>query len=361
MPYSGNGSGTQADPYQITTIYQLVELIGIYNNTYIETSGVGFRMWTKLMNDLDFNDTPEYWDCPEGLFRFANNSKTTYRETDKENAFYLDGNNHGIYNLYEFCKSYIFYAFGDGSSHQNKARISNLIIEAIVVESNNTGSNIQGFIKGGTSYYDSGVFFTNCDIRIKNYRYRTYESNNDALFMATTFKNCIINIDLIANSDAYALSNLSTGAADYIMSSSASYQAYYNFYNEWNINIKYISSIDMTAADKQFRLFNYSYHAFSSFFITINAYKANAGTIRPFDTNCSMNNSYIVFKNTNTTFKGVLALRNCTMIGVNFYDTTKADSYLTIETGVSGTLFSFTTAQCKDANFLEQQGFIIAI
>ena len=359
MPYSGNGSGTQADPYQITTIYQLVELINIYNNTYIETYNAGFRMWTKLMNDLDFNDTPEYWDCPEGLFRFANNSQTTYTETDKENAFYLDGNNHGIYNLYEFCKSYIFYAFADGSSHQNHARISNLIIEAIVVESNNTGSGKQGFIRGDNSY-NSGVFFTNCDIRIKNYRYRGPSGNDDALFRVTAFKNCIINIDFIANSDAYGASNLSYGYADYIMYSVNS-QVYYNFYNEWNINIKYVSSDDMTAANKQFRLFCGTYHAFSSLFININAYKANAGIIRLSDSGCSMNNSYIVFKNNNTTFKGELALRYITMIGVNFYDTTKADSYLTIEDGVSGTLFGFTTAQCKDANFLEQQGFIIAI
>lgn len=54
ISFSGNGSGTEADPYQITTVEQLQEMNDELDAHYI------------LMNDIDASDT-ENWNGGAGL------------------------------------------------------------------------------------------------------------------------------------------------------------------------------------------------------------------------------------------------------------------------------------------------------
>ena len=71
--------------------------------------------------------------------------------------------------------------------------------------------------------------------------------------------------------------------------------------------------------------------------------------------NTNINNCYFVVKNTSTTYKASL-LFNSSFIknGINFYDSQLADGQITDQSGGSGELLALTTAQCKDAEYLER-------
>lgn len=56
LSFSGLGSGTEEDPYQITTVHQLQEMNDDLSAHYI------------LMNDIDASETRELW---EGINLFS--------------------------------------------------------------------------------------------------------------------------------------------------------------------------------------------------------------------------------------------------------------------------------------------------
>lgn len=364
MAYSGNGAGTQANPYQVTTITQLVECFDIYNNISA-ADHAEIYVYCKLMNDLDFNDTPQYWDCPKGLFTANNHSYSTYRN----HGIYIDGNGYGIYNMYVFNKIGIFNVGYSSSAIGNFISISNCVIEAIVIYSvshtslttvhdasntNNVSSSVG---------YDSGTQFNNCDLRIKLYRYRG-ENSYSSLFYYSKLTNCIINIDVVVNIDGF-VSNVNSRSA--IGASNASTTGFYrNFYNEWNIRLILVSP---SPPSNKLSLFEAFSSAFSSFFIEMIPVRDNFenkiqiapdGSGTGYEVN--LENCYIVLKNTNNTYKANLTINNKVICyGVNFYDSQLSNGYL-IDNSIKskGEMLALTTAQCKNAEYLEQQGFIIA-
>lgn len=352
MAYSGLGTGTQADPYQVTTLYQLLEVFDIYNNEE-GVSGQALDVYCKLMNDIDFNDYPEYWDCPENMF-YANNRRKLAHQ-DIWNSIHINGNNHGMYNIYTFNKINVFGFYSSGSSEQNHILISNCIIEAVVLYT--IEARFGSFIATNTgtysSSYNSGVFFDNCDMRIKYYRYASSTSYSK-LFNYTRFRNCIINIDLIVNADAY---NGNSNSREAILASLNSDTSYYaQYYNEWNIKVIALAgNLNYAIA-----LFGGNAHFFSSFFIEFLAkadnckftFNSNGGQDR-------INNCYLVVTNKHTTYKATMTF-NFIKNGVNFYDNQVNSGYITDSSTGNGQLYALTTSQCKDAEYLESVGFIIA-
>ena len=72
-------------------------------------------------------------------------------------------------------------------------------------------------------------------------------------------------------------------------------------------------------------------------------------------------NCYFVIKNTipASGYKANQVI-NVVKNGVNFYDAEVADSTINDSSTGNGTLLALTTAQCKNAQYLEEKGFIIA-
>ena len=352
MAYSGNGTGTQADPYQVTTIEQLVECFDIYNKT--DASRRDLHMYCKLMNDLDFNNSPQYWDCPAELFGAKNMSYMT----SNDHWVYIDGNGFGIYNLYNFNKAGIFTTTSSGSGWSNSIYINNCVLEVVVINSTGDRTNLA---YENSSTYRGGIFFNNCDLRIKLYKY-SGDTQYSSLFRFTRFNNCILNIDIVINKQGF-VGNPNSRTTILASRENIDNSNYFrNFYNEWNIRIIFVS--DANTSSNTASLFESTCHFFSSFFIEMIAVKDNFVNKVLFtsDTNgTNINNCYFVVKNTNTTYKASLLLPSrAYKNGVNFYDSQLADGQITDNSGGSGELLALTTAQCKDAEYLEQQGFIIA-
>lgn len=79
-----NGTGTQADPYQITTVEEFVKAISIgYSDS---------DTYAKLMNDIDFNNSD-----------YINIDTLSWR------CKYFDGQNHKISNIYIQIKDVVLH------------------------------------------------------------------------------------------------------------------------------------------------------------------------------------------------------------------------------------------------------------
>jgi len=357
MAYSGQGQGTSTDPYQVTTLYQLLEVFKIYNASAV----VQPQVYCKLMNDIDFNDYQEYWSVPNELFYANNTSTDTYKRTK---FIYIDGNGYGLYNMYCYNNTSVFKCFSTTSSYHNDIIIKNIIIEAIYIMSiSNSGSD--GADKhrfcSSESYYSSAVHFINSDIRLKLYAYTT-PNQYSTMFYMSYFTNCIINIDIICNNTVYI--NNSSGydygyGYDIIQQSSTSSgndTDYSNYYNEWNIRI--LGIMEQSAGTNYYLSLLASDHKFSSFFIEMVGIKSNIGNIR-ISGGSYFSNCYFVVKNNNSTYTGTMKF-DYFVTGINFYDKDIADNHIVDTHSGSGSLLALTTAQCKNAEYLEQQGFIIA-
>jgi hypothetical protein len=351
MAYSGNGTGIQTDPYQVTTIEQLIECFDIYNK--IDMGGF-IHVYCKLMNDLDFNNSPQYWDCPSSLF-YANNN--VYYGMDDGHIIYIDGNGFGIYNLYCFNKAHIFNFHMSNKSITNQIIMSNLTLEAIMIKSSNSDRCSLFASSNSVSYYNSGIRVNNCDLRIKYYDYALHNDDEFLLGTNTQFTNCILNIDIVLNTQGYSkyYGNLLTNSEDI-----SSGNRFRNFYNEWKIRVIMVS--EPSSDYNNYSMFDRTAHLFSSFFIELIAMKGNSWKIHTsYGSNrMSIVNCYFVIKNimTSSSYKAtpiIYVAKN----GVNFYDATIADNIVDSSAG-GGSLLALTTAQCKDAEYLEQQGFIIA-
>ena len=367
MAYSGNGAGTQADPYQVTTIDQLLECFNIYNHMQEGDDNL-IHVYCKLMNDLDFNDNPKYWDCPSSLFYAAN---TIYTGNPDEHIIYIDGNGHGIYNLYCYNKTNIFdyYWMSHYQACSNQIVIQNLIFEAIAIHTSDRCTLFKSEINNNSSrtVYNSGIRFINCDLRIKYYSYATNAIDEFLLGNATQFTNCILNIDIVLNTQGYT--NYSCGSLLFGDNDISSNNKYRNMYNEWKIKVIMISEPTGQPGDSgaynKLHLFCTTAHLFSSFFIELLAMKGNVWQIctsNPTNGSSCMSimNCYFVIKNI-TTLSSYKATPRIGAIkyGVNFYDNTLSDNIADGSTG-GGSLLALTTEQCKDAEYLESQGFIIA-
>lgn len=364
MAYSGQGTGTENDPYQITTLDQMIECFDVYSNTTKPSSDQPVHVYCKLMNDIDFNNYPDYWQCREHMFYANNREYLAY--SDRHHFIQIDGNNHGLYNIYCYNVKNVFHTYCDSSAHQNRILLKNMTLEVLdIFDVNEIGrGNVFNGSAGDSaaSYYDSGIFFTNCDLRIKYYPYKCRDHHH--LFRMVGFTNCILNIDIIANSDSFSGNSNSRCL---ILESNSSIlstnNAYNNYYNEWKIRVIMINRTSISSS-YELGFFENTTHAFSSFFIEMVAMFDNSQNVylTAETYTSSFSNCYFVVKNMNTTNKAKFSFQKLIKIGVNFYDASVIDAANIDVSQISGNgeLLALTTEQCKSATFLEQQGFIIA-
>lgn len=368
MAYSGQGSGTQADPYQVTTIPQLLEVVDIYNNTKLEDGNV-VQYFVKIMNDIDFNNYPDFWSLPSQWI-YLNN--TTYLPTANSHHYIqIDGNGHAFYNMYCYNVQKVFNCYTNSSGIQNSLYINNLTMEIVDIVDISQSGTILGniFSANGTNEstipsYQSLIRLSNCDLRIKYYRYEG-SYGNSYIFKFCSLTNCVINIDIIVNDDGFESNVNSRGLIQFSNSdNSTTYEYLANAYNEWNIKIL-CANKNALSDSYAIALFSKVIHRFSSFFIEMIALYDYSQKIQFGENSNSSNtvhisNCYFVVKNSRPN-KAIFKLAKTNLLGINFYDSDIiTSSEIDFTTGVTGQINGYTTAQCKDAEFLEQQGFIIA-
>lgn len=140
--FSGNGLGSEADPYQITSIEQLQEMNEELDAHYV------------LMNDIDASET-ENWNEEAGFDPIGN-----YTKRIPKDGFtgYLDGQDYAISNLYidrpnEDCVG-LFGCIADGSYVHNVS----------VEDADVTGDGFVGIFVGSTYAFgeDTKVTIENC-------------------------------------------------------------------------------------------------------------------------------------------------------------------------------------------------------
>ena len=85
--FSGSGTGTVGDPYQITNVDQLQEMRDDLDAHYV------------LANDIDASATPG-WNGGEGFERIARDTSTSYGFQGRKFTGSLDGQGHTITGLY---------------------------------------------------------------------------------------------------------------------------------------------------------------------------------------------------------------------------------------------------------------------
>lgn len=348
MAYSGQGSGTEQDPYLITTVKQLKEIFDMCRNIIYDSTASASSIRAKLVNDLDFNTDSDYWSIPSGLFSLAQSSGSRYNTC----YLYIDGNNHGLYNMYCYNVNSVIEGDRNGS-----VQFSNCIFEIINIVSASISSLqlISPYSASSGLRGTKNIEFINCDFRIKHY----VHYNICRFFGPVTLTNCIMNMDIIANRESFYSS-----PDAFVMMGSSSYIYPSQYYNEWKINIILTNSADISSSYK-IGLFLSTKHYFSSFFINVNCVRANVGDIYFSATNSStaFYNSYMVVKNiSNNEYSFNKFYFNSYKNGINFYDAEVIDDSTKYDMTGSGNgeLLALTTAQCKNATYLEQQGFIIA-
>ena len=257
--------------------------------------------------------------------------------------------------MYCYNNTSVFKCYVTTSSYHSDIIIKNIIIEAIYVMSVKRNSSDKHRFCSSESYYSSAVHFINSDIRLKLYAY-TAPNQYSTMFYMSYFTNCIINIDIICNSTAYASNTTGYDIIQQSSTSSGNDTDYSNYYNEWNIRI--LGIMEQSAGTNYYLSLLASDHKFSSFFIEMVGMKSNIGNItippRSWFSNC-----YFVVKNNNSTYTGTMKF-DYFVTGINFYDKDIADNHIVDTHNGTGSLLALTTAQCKNAEYLEQQGFIIA-
>lgn len=327
-----NGTGTQADPYQVTTADEFIEAIAIADS------------YVKLMNDIDFNNS-NYWNIKSIV--------TQYPYAFEFRCTYLDGQGFKITNVYMNDIGSLFSIY---LPRVFTTDINNLVLEVIMI---NYNANSCAIFQTKSNYT---INLLNCDFRIKysnikdcpgclisayptystfnfincifNIDYYFYDNNNTTnLFYVgsntpiTTFKYCEFNINLKVNKSSFA------GVSNYLFRSKNEF-----YYCPIFINIYNNLEVDMTTtASKLTTLVYTSTYDYTNFY-----------------------NSYIVIQSKGE-YPCRITLSNMKCKSTCFYDKELSGSLIANESSLSITnLHGLTTEQCKDASYLNSIGFFVA-
>ena len=128
LAYSGNGSGTTEDPYEITNVDQLQEMRDDLNSYY------------ELENDIDASDT-KYWNDGKGFLPIGDSTMGF--------SGWLDGKNFEISNLYiNRPEQNLIGLFGKINSEENPTKNKATILNISVINADISGNNYTGIICG---------------------------------------------------------------------------------------------------------------------------------------------------------------------------------------------------------------------
>lgn len=332
-----NGTGTQADPYQVTTADEFIEAISM-DNAYVE-----------LINDIDFNNS-KYWNII---------TKTTQ---NVEHAFYfncsnINGNNFKISNIF-MCDTNVLFLLYRGNT---TVSINNLIFEVVMLNYNKAYCSLFH-----TAVNPFKITFNNCDFRIKLNNTKP-DTSTQSLF-TTGLSSCSYNwVNCIFNIDCYIYANV----ANYVFYNNSSATSIFR-YCEFNINI--INNKKKSFGFNVGYIFGSKYtFYFCPIFINIynNIEEANSQVLMNvgnYSTKSILNNSYIVVQSKGTYPAKVafldISYNNATFTcnSTCFYDidiSTDLISYNYTSYPITN-LNRLTTEQCKDASYLNSIGFFVA-
>lgn len=307
-----NGTGTQADPYQVTTVAEFYEAIAEHNSEC---------PYVKLMNDIDFNDY-NYWNLKSTQIDFTE----------------FDGQNHVIKNIYFKDIDKLFYI----SNSKISRTLKNTIFEVIKFESITPSC----FIDFGSNDIES--FVVNCEFRAKTFKYMSSAKSLIDVGTYWRFLNCVFNIDYYDAGFTGRIFNMTAAGT------SSNYPYMDNC--EININLYIYRS-----SNNIINIFNTARGAlFRNNAIFINTYCSLSSdkNVYLFGNGCKVYNTSLVLQN-----KGKQDLKALNFINSNalqsicIYD--KDVLGTTIQNTTDSNLIALTTEQMKDSEYLNSIGFPI--
>ena len=346
------GTGTKADPLIAHTIEELYAACRYVNPdvSFDDSNRVGY---IEVANDLDFNDAPDFKECPNKFIT----PDIRLGDTDN-NKVSIDFKGHTLSNLYSFDLE----GSAIGVRYDHNIRLKNAIIEAVLIDFTRYSS-----MAIGIGDYSTYPVFDNCDFRIKHYIYNTY-SYSSSIFKMVKMINCVVNIDIFYTSNSYIGDGAKfypfrdiPGAGSSVSFPDKVYRAW--LYNEFNIRFIYIGTSNWDSST--IPIFQGASDAitFSSIFVTSIANAANPANIEMLSNReKTFTNCFFVMRNMNQSHKSTFYHNtggSGSVGGVNFYDNEVCDT-IDFSSISGGTMLSLTTAHCKDAAYLEDKGFVIA-
>jgi hypothetical protein len=297
------GTGTQADPYQITNCDELIEYAK-QNDVYL-----------KLMNDIDFNNYTGWM-----------------LSTIDVKCFEIDGDGHSLNNIYIKNVSLFNITDEGGPFTERTSTFKNMIMEIIQI---GNSPIFTGYEQASNQH--KYIQILDCDIRIKSYPSNSnnilYYTNN--LGVGINIRRSILNIDVYGCGYNVTLINspMSTRCNHSIEYS----EIQVNVYNGDNTNITLIGRIlvDNVA-------------------IFVNMDKIDTNKTYNLLDGTHITNSYIISKQDNLEKINWTINSSINVLTTCFYN----KDYMQLNTSVTN-LYDLTTAECKSVSKLTELGFIV--
>ena len=303
------GTGTQADPYQITNVDELIE--------YAKKDDV----YLKLMNDIDFN-----------------NYSGWMLSSIEVRCFEIDGDGHSLNNIY-IKNTNLFYITDDNGPYSVRtSTFKNMIMEIIQI------GNSPIFI--GYERHSSMhkyIQILDCDIRIKSY------PTNDITILHNTSRwservgirilRSILNIDVYGC--GYNITLINSEESDFNWCSIEYSEIQVNIYNGNNTTVSLIGRMNIDNV---------------AIFVNMDKIDTNK-TYNLLFNYTRLTNSYIIVKQDNLESMNwtIDSGRLPTALSACFYN----EDYIQLDTSVTN-LYGLTTAECKSVSKLTEIGFIVA-
>ena len=341
------GSGTQGDPYIVTTIQELYDCPRV-------KPWAGREMYIEVDNALEFVDSSFMYNKFSGGLISCN--------ADRRDL-YVDFKGHKVDNIF-ICNlgGYENTPIAAGG-YDRHCIVSNAIFNVTIglVSDEFNGHCINTW----SGDYSSYPIFKNCEFKIKYHHYSDY-GYGSYIFNHCVLKNCVVNIDLYYTSNTSWSSNTVyfVPLKNLCTTSNSGYGL--NSYNQentmFNIRIIYVGFSDFNE-DLVLCQVDYS-ETFTncSFFIELIGKYAKPGTLRIESPRYSVfRNCFFVCKCTGT--KGKIKFTwddGCGVLGKNFYDADVGDTdvdFSMVSSSSEGSMLALTTAQCKDLSYLASEGF----
>jgi hypothetical protein len=299
------GTGSQADPYQITSVDELIE--------YAKKDDV----YLKIMNDIDFNSYSG-WMLP----------------TIELRCFEIDGDGHSLNNIY-IKNASLFCATDEGGPFTTRGTtFKNMTMEIIQI------GNAPIFTgKEFNTKNQKWIILLDCDIRIKSYP----TSGIFILFnKIQTSESIFINIRRsIVNIDVYGC-----GSGVCLINSVDNYGTSTIEYSEIQVNIYNGNNVNLSPLIARIYIDNVA--------IFVNMDKVNNNSTYTLFNQTTLTNSYMIVKQDNLQVMSWIFGSDVTFLSTCFYN----KDYLTLP--AVNNLHALTTDQCKSVSKLTELGFVVS-
>ena len=244
------GTGSQSDPYQITSVDELIE--------YAKTDDV----YLKIMNDIDFNNYSG-WMLP----------------TIDVRCFEIDGDGHSLNNIYIKNASLFNVTDKDGPYTIRTSTFKNITMEIIQIGN----APIFGGNEEKPAYAIKYIQLLDCDIRIKSY------PTNNIFILANTGERVFINIRRsIINIDVYGCGY---GMCLITYRDNSTSDKSTIEYSEIQVNIYNGNNVSLSSLIGKVYIDNVA--------IFVNIDKVSSGKTYSLFSNTTLTNSYIITKQDN--------------------------------------------------------------